>query len=455
MINFDIPITQRFKLSARALLDEQYLKTQRVIESIFSGSCSTTCGWGYDVNILALSYALGEDQGTLGEEISRTGFIQVLEKRGLLVGVAGNLRILRALEGTGTRLTYEEINNLVKFIEGHKNTPGYYQADGPGKVGPRYNICRTVEITKDGQIYIHLNRVSRGDTLIGEGGFKRAKFSIDYNAGKRVCRTTEIYTKSPQENLGIIQRFKGKENIIQIIHDSDFFSKRRSKRNQQLKKKEIIQEYYSEGSLDRKLESGMHIQDSVRIGLLVTRALREIHEEGVLHLDLKPGNILLRSDENGNLIPVVIDFGTSKEETQEGRGRDLEGTFVYMPPWYASKYSLLCRRYEKATGEEKRILGEQLDSLVTKDLDIYALSMILVEDSYLKTEHLKSLIPEEYITRGSPQFDPELAKMILRMQMSPENLQHFGEQRITLEEVERILGNFYAKITQGKHGTTS
>lgn len=269
-----------------------------------------------------------------------------------------------------------------------------------------------------------------------------------------MCRTTEIipqnYRRPEDGELGIIRCFEGNQNIIQIIYTTDFLSEKRDAKNQRLKKKETIQEYYFEGSLQSKLlQSIIPIQGSVRMGLSITRTLREIHEEGVLHLDLKPGNILLRSDENGELIPVIIDFGLSRYEDQEGRGLGLFATEGFRAPWYETKYEELEEKYKKATDEERISLGEQLDSLVTKDLDIYSLSVILVggEISFQgKNYHLKGLIPGEYINPTSPFFDTELAEMIFRMQMSPEDLLSCGEKRITLDEIERILESFYTRI---------
>lgn len=155
------------------------LRIPKIVGTIIQASQATTQaasfelddGWVYSANVVALSDALAEDSGALSEEIAKIGLKQVLENRGLFSRIAGNLRILRALEGTKTKLTLEEINNLVDFIEKRHGKTGY---DGVYR-SKDYNICRTVEITPDGEIYIHLNRLSKGDTLIGKGASKKAK----------------------------------------------------------------------------------------------------------------------------------------------------------------------------------------------------------------------------------------------------------------------------------------
>jgi serine/threonine-protein kinase PpkA len=62
----------------------------------------------------------------------------------------------------------------------------------------------------------------------------------------------------------------------------------------------------------------------------VARALREIHNAGFLHLDIKPNNVLIR--ENGT--PVLIDFGISERIVA---ARYLDGqNFVMASPYFMS-----------------------------------------------------------------------------------------------------------------------
>jgi tetratricopeptide (TPR) repeat protein len=67
-----------------------------------------------------------------------------------------------------------------------------------------------------------------------------------------------------------------------------------------------------------------------RIGAQVADALRYAHEQGVLHRDVKPGNLLL--DTGGTV--WVTDFGLAKASDQEDLTHtgDILGTLRYMPP---------------------------------------------------------------------------------------------------------------------------
>jgi serine/threonine protein kinase len=63
--------------------------------------------------------------------------------------------------------------------------------------------------------------------------------------------------------------------------------------------------------------------EPVVVGLLET--LGAVHQRGVLHRDLKPGNVLVRTDGR----PVLLDFGSA---VLRGRGRDPAGTPRYLAP---------------------------------------------------------------------------------------------------------------------------
>jgi tRNA A-37 threonylcarbamoyl transferase component Bud32 len=93
----------------------------------------------------------------------------------------------------------------------------------------------------------------------------------------------------------------------------------------------IAMEYIDAGDLRRRISAGITEPDAVRYLCQMAGALAEIHRVGILHRDLKPGNIMLRSDDT----IALIDFGLAKrmrlrmELTDEG---EIFGTPYYMSP---------------------------------------------------------------------------------------------------------------------------
>lgn len=90
---------------------------------------------------------------------------------------------------------------------------------------------------------------------------------------------------------------------------------------------------------DRK---SLGLQKRLELFVKVCEAVAYAHEKGVIHRDLKPGNVLV-NDESGQAVPKVIDFGVAKAlapdlqgvgiETEVGR---LVGTLEYMSPEQAA-----------------------------------------------------------------------------------------------------------------------
>ena len=76
-------------------------------------------------------------------------------------------------------------------------------------------------------------------------------------------------------------------------------------------------EYMEGGSLDDyiKQKNGLPEAEAIKYARQIGEALSYMHAHKMLHLDLKPGNVMLRK--NGDA--VLIDFGLSKQYDEEGR----------------------------------------------------------------------------------------------------------------------------------------
>jgi serine/threonine protein kinase/formylglycine-generating enzyme required for sulfatase activity len=123
----------------------------------------------------------------------------------------------------------------------------------------------------------------------------------------------------------------------------------------------LVLEYLPSGTLKEKLGRPLPWKDAVRLLLPIASALQYAHEQGIVHRDVKPSNVLItRSGE-----PMLSDFGIAKilesEETATLTGTGIGvGTPEYMAPeqWtgqagpQADIYSLGVVLYELVTGHK-------------------------------------------------------------------------------------------------------
>ena len=92
----------------------------------------------------------------------------------------------------------------------------------------------------------------------------------------------------------------------------------------------IVMEYLSGGTLKPFIQPDklLPIERVVEIIFKVCKALEYVYSIGILHRDIKPGNILL--DQNGNI--KVSDFGACYQSSGEETQVLGVGTFNYVPP---------------------------------------------------------------------------------------------------------------------------
>jgi WD40 repeat protein/tRNA A-37 threonylcarbamoyl transferase component Bud32 len=179
---------------------------------------------------------------------------------------------------------------------------------------------------------------------------------------------------------------------------------------------------------------GPTLADELRAGPLPPRqaveivrdaamALAAAHRQGVIHRDLKPGNILLQREEGGQrpdqgsaaqhsypvllhstVRPIITDFGLARRETEEMRLTtvgEVLGTPLYMPP-------------EQMTGDTDHIGPAS---------DVYSLGAVLYEALTGRPPFAgsRSDVFEQALTRMPtppssvhPQVDPRLDAIVLR-----------------------------------------
>ena len=151
-------------------------------------------------------------------------------------------------------------------------------------------------------------------------------------------------------------------------------------------------------------------RDSAELVATVAEALHYAHKQGLVHRDVKPGNILIGKDGQ----PYVVDFGLALREENIGKGPKYAGTPAYMSP-------------EQARGEGHRVDGRS---------DIFSLGVVFYE-----------LLVGRQPFRGDTQ--TELLELVTRYEPRPPRQY---DDRIP-KELERICHKAMAKRATERYST--
>jgi serine/threonine-protein kinase len=176
--------------------------------------------------------------------------------------------------------------------------------------------------------------------------------------------------------------------------------------------------------IDRR--GAFSVTEAVDVLLPVVGAIAVAHDEGVVHRDLKPGNVFMARTRHGAFKPTVLDFGISKLSAGGGSGNTmaLTGTGAAMgTPYYVAP-----EQFRSAAGADARS-------------DQYALGAILYECVTGRRAHQGESIYEVIRSVGEgafarpstyrPDLPPALEEAILRaMRLDPAerfaSVQEFG-----------------------------
>ena len=156
--------------------------------------------------------------------------------------------------------------------------------------------------------------------------------------------------------------------------------------------------------------SRLKYREAAELVATVAEALHYAHKQGLVHRDVKPGNILIGKDGQ----PFVVDFGLALREENIGKGPKYAGTPAYMSP-------------EQARGEGHRVDGRS---------DIFSLGVVFYE-----------LLAGRQPFRGDTQ--AELFEQVTSYEAKP--LRQYDEK--LPKELERICHKAMAKRASERYSS--
>ncbi|GJN04910.1 hypothetical protein PR202_ga22492 [Eleusine coracana subsp. coracana] len=179
-------------------------------------------------------------------------------------------------------------------------------------------------------------------------------------AVKKLSKMLEMHETKHNEEVGCLMTVKHK-NIVRFLgYCADTQGKACNFEGKivlaDVRQRLLCYQYLPNGSLDKYITDasyGLEWRTCYRIIKGICEGLHYLHEKRIVHLDLKPANILL----DDNMVPKIADFGLSKRfGDKESRAitSNLFGSMGYLAPEFSN--------------------GE-----ITVKLDIYSLGIIITE----------------------------------------------------------------------------
>jgi tetratricopeptide (TPR) repeat protein len=171
------------------------------------------------------------------------------------------------------------------------------------------------------------NRYETG-ALLGQGGMGAVFLGRDTATGRAVAIKELRHDVSVLDPL-IMDRFRREAETLRRLDHPSIVKILDAVEEQD--RQYLVMEYVPGGSLDALLRrSRLSVRRVLEIGLDLADALSRVHRLGIVHRDIKPGNVLLAADGT----PRLTDFGAAFE----GSGTRLTetgvviGTFAYLSP---------------------------------------------------------------------------------------------------------------------------
>lgn len=168
--------------------------------------------------------------------------------------------------------------------------------------------------------------------VLGQGGFGITYEGVQTGLGRKVaikeffmkdfCEreegTSMVTIVGIEGNRSLVERFKekfikeaqmiaGLEDVPHVIRIYDIFQENGTAY--------YVMQFIEGGSLDSKVKTEGALNEGTAIGYImqIAEALEQLHAQKIMHLDIKPANILLRGKDL-----FLIDFGVSKHYDAEG-----------------------------------------------------------------------------------------------------------------------------------------
>jgi serine/threonine protein kinase/tetratricopeptide (TPR) repeat protein len=177
----------------------------------------------------------------------------------------------------------------------------------------------------------------------------------------------------------------------------------------------------SQGTTRHALARASYVHTVCWIGACLADALHYAHERGLVHLDLKPSNVLLAADGQ----PMLLDFHLAREPVRAGETSS---------PWFGGTSGYMSPEQQDALRALRE--GKPVARPVDERSDVYSLGLLLYEAlagrQFLESGDARTL------RRHNPQVSVGLADVIAKC-LSGDPAQRYGDAAALAGDLRRHL----------------
>jgi eukaryotic-like serine/threonine-protein kinase len=230
----------------------------------------------------------------------------------------------------------EECPSCGEKITGFQRTYSSKLIDGKYQILQRLGLGGMGEIFKVRHIHLNEERVIK---------IMRANIASDDQALQRFLAEARLATTVKHRNLAMLYDFS-------TLDDGSYY---------------MVWEYIEGTNIQRWIHDNgpMPPRLAMEIAIQALYGLEVLHQQGIIHRDISPENIMLSQDFQGKLLVKVIDFGIAKQlsDAESGQGLTQTGMFLGKLKYASPEQAGFIRE------------GEQLDARS----DLYSFGIVVYE----------------------------------------------------------------------------